>query len=94
MIEGRKSNGVPTYRFPFEPVERYLSYREGLPPHSEKCCGGGVSHGCLSAPVVANALRTSPRQVCRWRRNGLTRPMADRVATAMGLHPSALWADS
>lgn len=40
---------------------------------------------------LAAQLRTTTRQVYRWRASGLTEPQADRLAVTLGLHPAEVW---
>lgn len=49
----------------------------------------------LVAPIddalLAERLGVTRRSVVRWRRDGLTPPRADEVATRLGRHPRDLW---
>lgn len=50
---------------------------------------GAIVAGSLS--TQAARLGVHPRQVPRWRTEGLSDAMADRCAIAVGLHPSIIW---
>jgi hypothetical protein len=48
-----------------------------------------VGRGCGLA--AARALDVHPRQVYRWRRQGVTWATADQLAARVGRHPAEVW---
>lgn len=49
-----------------------------------------VSH-CSTADQLAEQVGVSRRQIGRWKRDGIPVNSADRVACALGSHPSVIW---
>lgn len=47
--------------------------------------------GGATIEVLADVLRVSTRQVCRFLHEGLDDVQADRAAIAIGLHPGIVW---
>ena len=43
--------------------------------------------------AAARRLGTSPRQVHRWRKEGVPWLFADKLAVRIGLHPCEVWVD-
>lgn len=50
-----------------------------------------VVAGVTDLVVLAERVGVTRRQVDRWRHEGFGIDAADRVATAVGLHPSMVW---
>jgi hypothetical protein len=46
-----------------------------------------------SANELAARIGVSTRTIQRWKLNGITVWQADRMACALGTHPSLIWAD-
>jgi len=75
----------PAPRFPFAPLAQHLSaFTEEGTTFTELRCGYAQA---------ARVLGFSDRQVYRWRTAGLSERAADRVAVALGVHPSAIWGE-
>lgn len=72
-------------RWPFDPVVRLIEVRWRAP-------NAFVSHIGVDGQA-ARVLGIDRRAVNRWRHRGLTCRAADRVATALNLHPANLWPD-
>lgn len=82
LLEASRCGGP---RLPFPALEETLGARLGVITGET-----GQVTGC-SVRRMAEALGTSPRQVCRWRRQGLTWAQGDLLAVRLGLHPSTVW---
>lgn len=74
----------------FDPVEAYAEIRFGNRAVPSDRPG---AEWTLQSPLETLALAVGARRtsVYRWRRNGLSVLQADRIAIALGLHPSTLW---
>ena len=71
--------------WPFGPVD------DELGPRCPRRWGNGVWCGAVHDKVRAARLGVGPKQLYRWRENGLTWVAADRVAIRLGVHPVLLW---
>lgn len=72
-----------------QPVHRNGSDR-GRGACDCQCAAGGY---CASDSSLARRLGVSRTTLWRWSHRGLTDREADRAASTLGLHPSALWRD-
>lgn len=90
-----------TVRFPYEPLERYVTRSMEIPAHEGTACRycnaspdrsrGG--YGCASAPMIGRMCGVSADTVQKWKTHAMDDRRADRVATALGAHPSVIWPD-
>ncbi len=49
--------------------------------------------GCRSMSDLAREVGVSLRTLHRWKRDGVPRLAADRVAVSLGFHPASIWPD-
>lgn len=75
-------------RYPLQPLAAALHIELGGPPGNPN--DDDRTHGI---PALIEALHTNKRSIQRFRRQGLTARMADRLANRTGRHPSAIWPD-
>lgn len=83
-------------RFGFDKLERYVVRVLGLPKHVSDgmCVCGPLTGGqCASVPAIARMCGVGEDTVQSWKRRGMDDRRADRVATALGAHPSDVWPD-
>lgn len=78
-------------RLPFEPLANLclVAWREPNPSPTV----GGRRAPITDVRRVADVLGVNRRAVYRWQTAGLTIEAADRMATALGLHPLEVWPD-
>jgi lambda repressor-like predicted transcriptional regulator len=77
---------------PFHPLELYAEERFGGRVVNSPRPG---AEWTLQSPLdmVAVTVGVARSTIYKWRRSGLTLFQADRVAIALGVHPSTLWPD-
>lgn len=82
----------PSPRLAFAPIEEYIQVRFGNRVIPTVCNGGEWT---LQSPqdMLALTIGTGRSTIYKWRREGVTVDTADRIAIALGLHPSTLWPD-
>lgn len=81
-------------RWPLEPLLAYAAARAERYQHPIGLAGNCARCPyCYSAKNLAAEVGVTSRSAERWRSAGLTDEMADRCATALGAHPSAIWSD-
>jgi len=79
-------------RLAIDPLERHAQLATGLPsPPTNRAFPGNQARLYWSNIAFAEYVGTTPRQIHRWRIQGLNWIAADRAATAVGKHPSELW---
>lgn len=71
-------------RLPFEPLEEVLRRRLVDERVGRRVVGASVR-------VQALTLGVDPRQVLRWRHQGVTWAQADELAVRAGYHPGDVW---
>lgn len=78
-------------RLPLAPLDELARLRARKLPRGTT--GDSYTQADWSDRDLADSLAVGRREVSRWRRDGLTITAADRAATALGEHPSAVWPD-
>jgi hypothetical protein len=76
----------------FDIVERYV-LRVHPDPDGTRQNQAAIHGGIVAAPWLSTLLNADRRRVLRWRASGIPYWDADKVATALGVHPSKLWPD-
>lgn len=76
--------------YPWGPVDRYVGMRW---PEIFDHNATGSSIDDMPKPRLYDVLEMPPDTLYRWRRQDLSEERADRIATALGVHPSMLWSE-
>lgn len=76
-------------------AEHAASFGEMLEAHAqlERFPVAPLVAAAGSAGALARAVGVSERTVARWQSTGVLWPVADRLATRIGRHPSEVWPD-
>lgn len=94
---------VTNVRFGWPELEHHAHRVIGLPIHIPDGCachvyrnqpGDVVPAVCTSVPTIARLVGLHPDTVQKWKSYGLRDDVADRVATALGVHCSEIWPDA
>ena len=92
-----KPGPKPSPRVTFEPVQRLMDRCCGPVEHAPNPFGSeyrDYAHQRRGASEFARRVGIDRAQLLRWRREGgITLDGADRIADALGLHPTELWGD-
>ena len=75
-------------RFPFDPVDDYVRHDQEIAATAQFSTSGKPN-----VLALARRLGVSAQTVHRWRNHGVSHHQADRIATALDLHPNILWPD-
>lgn len=78
-------------RLPYEPLERVLCLRWDAPAVEGRGKAPHGDHGLFCDGQAATLLGVRRDDIPRFRRDGLTPSMADRLACHIGLHPLLVW---
>ncbi len=78
---------------PYAPLENHLRSLADLPDQRANWCPHDPAV-TWSDGIAARILHTDRWRICRFRANGLNPWTADRIATQLNVHPTAIWGDA